>query len=382
MGFSTTFYWAVSLPSTRQELSTCCLQKSLRTCNGRCCRALRSDHPARIRILKALEKQPSSFASLKRQLDIGSSGNLDYHLKKLGHLVTVRKDGLYDLTDAGKEALLSIEAVEMWTRAKRRKIEISRKMPKEAFFLGLLELCTTISIVWFFFAVAQLTSFWGYFLLAVMLLLGAYSTLGIFTQQEWSWRAVLVKSALVMLMSLFLLNYLLQQEKIGQPGSWAVTYGVFVAAEAIAIALALRRSVKDFLGIKSAVRLSLPTLIAGLLGITSGALLIILEGLQPLSGKVSTVFNSSINDTTILCGLAIGIGGVLILTKAYALGALISIVFGLYPPPQYGSHIYDLIYNRFYPAIGPIAILIAVAYGSLPIVGGIFALLSIRKIPE
>jgi len=339
-------------------------------------------HPARIRILKALKKQPSSFASLKRQLDIDSSGNLDYHLKKLGELVTVRQDGLYGLTDVGKEALLSIEAVEMWTEMERRKIRVPSKMLKEALFLGLLELCTTISIFWFFFVVAQVMSFWGYFLSAVMLLLGAYSTLGIFTQQEWSWRAVLVKSALVMLMSLFLLNYLEQPEKILQPGSWAVTYGVFVAAEVIAVAVALRHSLKEFLGIKSTVRLSLRAVVAGLLSMSSGILLIILESMQPLSGEASTVFNSSINDTTILCGLAIGVGGVLILTKSYALGAVISIVFGLYPPPQFGFHVYDLIYSGNYAAIGPIAILIAVVAGSLPIIGGILALLSIRKIPE
>jgi DNA-binding HxlR family transcriptional regulator len=337
-------------------------------------------HPARIRILKALEKNPSSFASLKRQLNIDSSGNLDYHLKKLGDLVTVRQDGLYGLTDVGKKALLSIDAVEMWKEAKRRKIKISSEIPKEAYFMGLLELVTTVSILWFFFAVEQLNSPWGYFLSGVVLLLGAYSTLGILTQQEWSWRAVLVKSALVMLMSLFLLNYLLQPGKIAQLDSWAVTYGVFVAAEAIAIAVVLRHSLKDFLGIKSAVRLSLTTIVAGLLGITSGILLIILESMQPLKADVSTVFNSSIGDTTILCGLAIGVGGVLILTKAYALGALISIVFGLYPPPQYGSHVYDLIYSNMHAANEPIAILIAVAYGSLPLIGGILALLSVRKI--
>jgi DNA-binding HxlR family transcriptional regulator len=99
-------------------------------------------HPERIRILKTLKKQPSSFASLKRQLGIHSSGNLDYHLKKLGQLLTVREDGLYGLTDAGNEALLSIEAIEMWTEMEKRKIRMP-KMPKEAFFLGLLELCTT-----------------------------------------------------------------------------------------------------------------------------------------------------------------------------------------------------------------------------------------------
>lgn len=80
-------------------------------------------HPTRIRILKILEKQPASFAFLKRQLDIESSGNLDYHLKKLGQLIAVRQDGLYGLTDAGKEALLSIEAIDLWSEMERRKMK-------------------------------------------------------------------------------------------------------------------------------------------------------------------------------------------------------------------------------------------------------------------
>jgi DNA-binding HxlR family transcriptional regulator len=79
-------------------------------------------HPVRIKILKILEKKPTSFASLKRQLGIESSGNLDFHLKKLGELVTVREDGLYGLTEAGKEALLSIDEVDSWMETKRRKL--------------------------------------------------------------------------------------------------------------------------------------------------------------------------------------------------------------------------------------------------------------------
>jgi len=79
-------------------------------------------HPERIKILKILEKKPASFASLKRQLGIESSGNLDFHLKKLGKLVTVREDGLYGLTEAGKEALLSIDEVETWMETRRRKL--------------------------------------------------------------------------------------------------------------------------------------------------------------------------------------------------------------------------------------------------------------------
>lgn len=337
-------------------------------------------HPARIRILKALKKQPSSFASLKRQLNIDSSGNLDHHLKKLGRLVTVREDGLYGLTDAGNEALLSIEAVEMWTETERRRIRMPTKMPKEALFLAVVELCTTISILLFFFGVAQVTFFWGYLVSAVVLLLGAYSTLGIVTQQKWSWEAVLVKSALVMSMSLFLLYYLTQPEKTAQLGSVAV-YGVFVAAEAVAAVVALRHPLKDFLGIRNVVKLSSRATVGGLLSVFSGILLIALESTQPLGDGAATAFNF-VNDTTILAGLVIAIGGVLILLRDYALGGVLSIIFGLYPPPQFGFHIYDLISSGKYALTGLPAILIAVVAGSLPIVGGILALLSIRKIPE
>jgi DNA-binding transcriptional ArsR family regulator len=80
-------------------------------------------HPERIKILKILEKKPTSFASLKRELGIESSGNLDFHLKKLGKLVTVLEDGLYGLTEAGKEALLSIDEVDSWMETKRRKLK-------------------------------------------------------------------------------------------------------------------------------------------------------------------------------------------------------------------------------------------------------------------
>ena len=104
-------------------------------------------HPERIRILKILEKQPTSFASLKRQLGIDSSGNVDFHLKKLAELVAVREDGLYGLTAAGKEALLSIDAVEAWAEMERRKTKMFRKMPNEAFALGLLEICSSTALI-------------------------------------------------------------------------------------------------------------------------------------------------------------------------------------------------------------------------------------------
>lgn len=329
-------------------------------------------HPVRIKILKILKKQPASFASLKRQLDIDSSGNLDYHLKKLAELITVRDDGLYGLTDAGKEALLSIEAIEMWTEMKRRKIRIPRKIPKEVFFLGLLEICTTVSIFWFL-AIGRAPSQWGYLPPAVLLLGGSCSAFGIFTQQKWSWKAVLAKSALVISMSLFLLNYL-----NAPSDSMAIYYLAFVAAEIVIVILALRSPLKDFLGIRKATRISFRVIIGSLLCISSGILLIILQSTQPLNNEVNVL--NFMNDITILCGLAIVIGGVLIMLRSYIPGALMSIIFGLFPRPPDAFHAFDLISG--YGFLGLYATLIAVVVGSLPIVGGIFALVSMRKVPE
>ena len=66
-------------------------------------------HPLRIEILKELSKKPRRFAEIKRKLKIGSSGLLDFHLKKLDDLITINKDGLYALTEKGFAALQAVE---------------------------------------------------------------------------------------------------------------------------------------------------------------------------------------------------------------------------------------------------------------------------------
>lgn len=333
-------------------------------------------HPERIKILKTLQKQPSSFASLKRQLGIDSSGNLDYHLKKLRQLVTVREDGLYGLTDAGKEALLSIEAIELWSEMERRKIRIPRKISKEVLFLGLLEVCTTVA-VFLFLAIGPVPPQWGY-LPPVGLLFGGFcSAFGLFTQQKWSWKVILAKSALVISMGLFLLNYLEQPGEVASSDS--IYYLAFVAVETVIVILTLRRPLKDFLGIKKAARISFRAVVGGLLCIFSGILLIILQSTQHLNSEFN-MFNF-MNDTTILCGLAVMMGGVFILLRIYVLGALMSIIFGLFPLPTDAYHVFNLIYNSTYGQ-GPITFLVAGLAGSLPIVGGAIALFSMRKIPE
>jgi hypothetical protein len=132
--------------------------------------------------------------------------------------------------------------------------------------------------------------------------------------------------------------------------------------------------VKAFLGIGK-IKLSYLSAVGSTLCISSGLLLILLEIAQ--SDQVSTVF-TYISDTSILCGLLIMVGGVLILAGSCTLGALISIIFGFFPPPldlQKTYNAYDLILSLNLPH----GFLIAVLVGSLPIVGGLLALASARR---
>ncbi|MGD0160049.1 MAG: winged helix-turn-helix domain-containing protein [Candidatus Bathyarchaeia archaeon] len=360
-------------------------------------------HPERIRILKILEKQPTSFASLKRQLGIDSSGNVDFHLKKLAELVAVREDGLYGLTAAGKEALLSIDAVEAWAEMERRKTKMFRKMPNEAFALGLLEICSSTALIfWFLLPQIQLPfimdSLWGYIFFGALVLLGFRSGIGAFFHLSWSWTMTLAKSALIISMSLFLLDYIWTPGAVTQSGLVALSYLAFVAAEIAAVILALRPLLKDYLGIISRAKLPRRDLIGSLLCISGGMLLILLENavrfhvlpntlnLLMLPDHVGTVF-ASMADTSILCGLLMIAGGVLIPLRSSILGAVISIIFGLFPTPlsiipwlpkQTTHHAFELIYGINQSL--PYALIAAIVY-ALPIVGGLLALYSAwRKI--
>jgi DNA-binding HxlR family transcriptional regulator len=62
-------------------------------------------HPMRLEILRALSESPLGFADLKRKMNVTSSGHLAHHLEKLDGLVRTTPEGLYSLTDEGKEAL-------------------------------------------------------------------------------------------------------------------------------------------------------------------------------------------------------------------------------------------------------------------------------------
>jgi DNA-binding HxlR family transcriptional regulator len=62
-------------------------------------------HPARVQILRALQRRPLGFAELKREVGIESSGHLQFHLGKLTGLIITTPEGVYTLTDEGREAI-------------------------------------------------------------------------------------------------------------------------------------------------------------------------------------------------------------------------------------------------------------------------------------
>ncbi len=67
-------------------------------------------HDTRIRALFLLRNTALGFSKVKHELGIKSSGNLQHHLGKLGILIELN-EGLYTLSDHGREAIMAIEAV-------------------------------------------------------------------------------------------------------------------------------------------------------------------------------------------------------------------------------------------------------------------------------
>ena len=62
-------------------------------------------HPTRVRILSLIGEKELTFSSLKHELEIGSSGELQHHMQKLSNFVMTENKGSYDLTDEGRRAL-------------------------------------------------------------------------------------------------------------------------------------------------------------------------------------------------------------------------------------------------------------------------------------
>ena len=75
-------------------------------------------HDTRIRALFLLRNNALGFSKLKHELGIKSSGNLQHHLGKLGILIELN-EGLYTLSDHGREAIMAIEAVRSMQKRKQ-----------------------------------------------------------------------------------------------------------------------------------------------------------------------------------------------------------------------------------------------------------------------
>jgi hypothetical protein len=117
--------------------------------------------------------------------------------------------------------------------------------------------------------------------------------------------------------------------------------GTFILAlvivELAALLMALRTSVKEFLGKQYLASLPLRALAGGLLGIVSG-LLEILAGLGYFYGS-SGPFGAGalgvLGVFTFYTGITLAMSGVVILLRKYTLGGAMAIIFGFFPVPYY-----------------------------------------------
>ena len=333
-------------------------------------------HPIRIKILKLLEKQPSSFASLKRQLNIDSSGNLDHHLKKLGPLIMTREDGLYALSGAGKEALISIAAIETWKDDERRKKRSFIRAPRMIFVLALLELLiaaasttiegqivsSSLSFSWF----SILTIY------TVVAMLALTSAIGLLTGKSWAWTLVVVEAA-VLLMSgpIFTMYSILSLIRRGfiwtVYSPWLVMYPMGVWT----LLLAMLPSLRESLGTRYSTPMPRRALIGGVLGIVSGAINLpitqMIGGPPALSGFMN------------LAGMAIVVGGVLILLRRYLVGALMLIITGSITYYNYFL-IATVVFTYLSLPLGSGSLLVGVLLLALPIASGVLALISRSKL--
>jgi len=332
-------------------------------------------HPTRIRILKILEKQPSSFSVLKQKLKIDSSGNLDHHIKKLGQLISVQKDGSYSLSDAGKEALRAIESIEMWRSVENQKIKVFQDKPREVTFLFLLEIATAIvalfSLTWMSVPLT-LTFFAFYLVYGVVAVLGFLSAFGLLREKGWGWTLVIVKASLVIFYALVPLYFTTRLWHSSYPTG--ISTIALVLSEALTLFVGLKQNVREFLGKIFVTSLPHRALVGGMLGIAGGLFEIMRGNFHtfvlynpayepvPLEALIVFMFTT---------GLVIAAGGVLILLRKYMLGGVMVIVVSLFPTWNIFLHGYAR--DIFLDGIIAVAIFILFA------TGGILALLSRPK---
>ncbi|MGC9086923.1 MAG: ArsR/SmtB family transcription factor [Thermoproteota archaeon] len=111
-------------------------------------------HPTRIKILRLLGERPRSFSELKRELEIESSGNLQYHLGRLGNFVKQDASGKYTINDDAREALRFLDFAAQ--ASKQSQIETSSKKPNSRKLLAGLVLIALILLATAFFVYYQI----------------------------------------------------------------------------------------------------------------------------------------------------------------------------------------------------------------------------------
>jgi DNA-binding HxlR family transcriptional regulator len=302
-------------------------------------------HPIRIKILKILENNPSSFASLKRELGISSSGNLDHHLKKLGQLIDMQKDGLYGLNDNGKEALVSVGAVESWTKTENRKMKKVTKLPKEVTCLVVLVSAVAFTAVLLLGAINFVDYVWPFFteILGMVGFLGSLSVVGILQRKSWSWSLTVVQAVLFLGFIIFPICYtatmlsnlqdgnIVQQSMFQQRYDlpayqpipefiqrWA-GYVVVGIVEALVLFVALKPNVREFFRMQNVTSNQKRVLVAGML--------VMLVGMLECHATTFYMFQVPLPRFSYFTAFVIFLGGIALLMQKYTLGGLISITF-------------------------------------------------------
>jgi DNA-binding transcriptional ArsR family regulator len=346
-------------------------------------------HPTRIKILKILEKEPSTFASLKRQLDLDSSGNLDHHLKKLGSLIIMQSDGFYGLTEAGKKALASVGAVEEWKESERLRLKRFTRKPMEVSLLAVLTLIAGVVAAVVTAQVIYSDTLNVPFLPAIYLIaaaLGFLSFAGLFIGKGWGWTLAVVQAALVMAYVLVPLYFDLYVSETSTEGSnlFAGFTSVFLLANELGVLLiAMRRPAKEFFRKQDATPLRRRALAGGVLGILSGLIELFIGCLasfapaSSMGGGGTYVFSLFF----FVAGLLVAMGGVAIFLRQYTLGGVLILAFSLFPLPYYNIVAVFFSVVTWVPVF-PVNLLFVAALIAMPFAAVILAFLSRPKTRE
>jgi hypothetical protein len=114
-------------------------------------------HDTRINALFLLRDNALGFSDLKHELGIKSSGNLQHHLGKMGPLVCMNEEGMYALTNQGREAIMAIQAVRRTQNREKHERGIIALVYAFAFYISFMNVPFLVGTV---NALTPLLSLW------------------------------------------------------------------------------------------------------------------------------------------------------------------------------------------------------------------------------